>query len=189
MTLRHRMLRFGKSAVLPLWVMCFAVPSETAIGYEPPPVTGSTVQPPDPMSMIPGSNNAWSVSRIATGCYLISPRRTGSSSLAIGRNIKLGLGLFLVNLPLAAPIGGPRETVVVRAEDTKVIGAGQIVGRGTLFVPLTDSDTALSLQELRDTGTLWVMLRHTWIAHDGQGILPALADYGRTCTADNARSG
>lgn len=185
-TLCHAMHRPGgrvrRGAMLPLLLACLTLPGGIAIASVPPPAASPASQPADPLSMLPGNSNAWSVSRIETGCYLISPRRSGSSSLAIGRNTKLGLGLFLVNLPLAVPVGGAKEPVVIRTEDTKVIGAGQVVGRGTLFVPLDDAKADLSLQELRDTGTLWVMLRHTWIAHDGHGIVAALAEYARTCT-------
>jgi hypothetical protein len=46
----------------------------------------------DPMSSLAGSQDAWSVSNTDAGCYLMSPRRTDSSRLAIGRHPKLGAG-------------------------------------------------------------------------------------------------
>ncbi|MDR3535125.1 MAG: hypothetical protein P4L71_01370 [Acetobacteraceae bacterium] len=176
-------------AMSTLVLTSLTAPGQVAKASEPPPNTSRSVQPGDPLSSIAGSSNAWSVSRIETGCYLISPRRSGSSSLAIGRHATLGLGLFLVNFALAEPVGGPGEPVVIRAQDQDLTGTARRVGFRSLFVPLSDASVELSLQELQDAGRLWVMLKHTWVAHDGQGIAAALADYRRTCVADGAAPG
>jgi hypothetical protein len=136
----------------------------------------------DPMSELAGTPESWSVSRTDAGCYLLSPHRTGSSSLAIGRHPKLGLGLFVVSFALAVPNTNNGEPVVILTEGHDLNRVGRIVGTRLLFVPLDNADVESSLQGLKDNGTLWLLLRHTWITHGGQGVAKAVAKYGQDCS-------
>jgi hypothetical protein len=45
------------------------------------------------------------------------------------------------------------------------------------------------LRELSDTGTLWLEVRHTWIAHGGRGLVAALASYSKACAAGGGTRG
>jgi hypothetical protein len=137
----------------------------------------------DPMSELAGSPNSWSVSRTDAGCYLLSPRRARSSSLAIGRHPTLGLGLFVVNFALAVPKENDGEPVVILTEGHDLNGIGRVVGTRLLFIPLNNANVERSLQGIKDDGTLWLMLRHSWIAHSGQGVLEAVVKYGQDCSA------
>jgi hypothetical protein len=135
----------------------------------------------DPMSELAGTPKSWSVSRTDAGCYLLSPRRTGSSSLAIGRHPKWGLGLFVVNFALSVPKENNGEPVVILTEGHGLDGMGRVVGTQLLFIPLDNAKLERGLQTLKDDGTLWLMLRHTWIAHGGQGVAEAVLKYRQDC--------
>jgi hypothetical protein len=142
----------------------------------------------DPMSQLVGTQETWSVSRTEAGCYLISPRRTRSSSLAVGRHPKLGLGLFVVGFALSVPKANTGEPVVIEAEGGDLNRVGRMVGAQLLFVPLDSSDIESSLRSLKDTGLLGLVVRDIWIAHGGQEVTEAVAKYDRDCAHDTTGS-
>jgi hypothetical protein len=136
--------------------------------------------------LIENSSDAWSVSRTEAGCYLISPRRNGASRLAIGRKPAFGTGLFVVNFALALPTGNVGEPVVVQAGGHELNKTGRAIGPELMFVPLDRAELELCLRELKDTGTLWLMVKRAWIAHGGQSVLAAVGQYSEACAADTA---
>jgi hypothetical protein len=138
----------------------------------------------DPMSILETPPNVWSVSRTDAGCYLMSPRRADSSSLAIGRHPKLGLGLFVVRFGLSVPEANAGEPVVIQAKNGDLNKLGRLAGVRLLFVPLDSSDFEGSLQGLAENGTLWLQVRRSWIAHGGQGIAEAVANYRQDCAGN-----
>jgi hypothetical protein len=129
------------------------------------------------MSSLAGSQDAWSVSNTDAGCYLMSPRRTDSSRLAIGRHPKLGAGLFIVNFRLSVPRANAGEPVTIQAAGGDLNRLGRIVGTQLLFVPLDASDISASLLVLKQAGTLGLLIKRTWIAHGGQKAAEAIALY------------
>jgi hypothetical protein len=135
----------------------------------------------DPISSLSTSSVAWSVSRTDAGCYLLSPRRTDSSNLAFGRHPALGLGLFIVNFGLSVPNDNPGESVTIHLEDNDLSRAGKLAGKALLFIPLDSVDMQNSLAELKENGQLWLMIRHTWITHGGQGLAEAIVKFGQDC--------
>jgi hypothetical protein len=185
----HAMLWFRQGvhytivSMLLLAVVTEPAPAEVAEPSGPVPGGGRRGDPPDPLLQIPGPENAWSVSRTAAGCYLISPRLRATSRLAIGWRTQQEPGLFMVGFPLAVRAANAAEPVVVQAGGQDLNESGRMVNSAQLFVPLDNADLERSLHELRDTGTLWLRVRHTWIAHGGQGIEAALTQFGRTCSA------
>jgi hypothetical protein len=150
-------------------------------GYDPAKLT-------DPMSLLVTTPDVWSVSRTDAGCYLISPRRRDSSSLAIGRHPELGIGLFIVNFALSVPNANTGEPVVIQAEGGNLDKVGRIVGVRLLFVPLDGADIAGSLRTLKDDGLLGLVVRQTWIAHGGQKVAQAVVRYGEDCAVAGAAS-
>ncbi|HEX3575617.1 MAG TPA: hypothetical protein VHU42_13525 [Rhodopila sp.] len=155
---------------------------------DPAPHKPRSAVPADPLALIPFSGDAWSVSRTEAGCYLLSPRAPGGSSLAIGWRSKQEQGLFLSGLALAVPRASPGEPVPIQAAGREITGLGRMVGFKLLFVPLAAADMESILRELRDNGTLWLKVRDTWIAHGGLGSLPAVATYSQTCAAADTTS-
>jgi len=148
-------------------------------GYDPARLT-------DPMSVLATTPDVWSVSRTDAGCYLISPRRTDSSSVAIGRHPTLGVGLFIVNFALSVPNANAGEPVVIQAEGGDLDRVGRIVGVRLLFVPLDSADVARSLRALKDDGLLGLVVRQTWIAHGGEKVAQAVARYSEDCAVAGA---
>ena len=158
-----------------------AAPAEAAAVSDPAPPTGAAVPPTDPLSLIPASSDTWSVSNTDAGCYLLSPRQKTSSSLAIGWRPKHQPGLFLISFALAVPAANAGEPVLVQAGGHQFEGSGRIIGFRLFFVPIDDVEMQSVLRELGDTGTLWLEVRHTWIAHGGRGLVAALASYSKAC--------
>jgi hypothetical protein len=142
-----------------------------------------STQPVDKLSMIPTSNDAWGVSDTDAGCYLLSPRQKGGSSLAIGWRADQTFGLFLVSLGMAVPTANTGEPVLIQADGRQISGSARMIGFRLFFIPLDAAATGSVLQELRDSGMLWLKVQHTWIAHGGRGLAAALASYSQTCSA------
>ncbi len=144
---------------------------------------GRTPKPTDPIALIQGSADAWSVARGDAGCYLMSPRRARSSRLALGRHPTLGLGLFVVDFGLA--ILGPdgREPVTVHAGQRDIGKTATMAANKLLFIPLDAGELAADLETLRATGTLWLVVRGAWLSHGGLGVAAAVDEYGRVCGA------
>ena len=170
-----------------LWASCLAAPasaSDAAHGPAPsgPKAPGSS-KPLDPMALIEGSADAWSVSRTEAGCYLMSPYRVEASRLAIGRHPTLGLGLFAVSLRLSVPLGGDEPVAIQAVDGQELRKAGRMTGANVLFVPLDQAEAGASLRALQESGTLWLSVRRTWIAHAGHLVQDAVAHYARACAA------
>jgi hypothetical protein len=100
----------------------------------------------------------------------------------------LGLGLFAVSIKLATSDVNATEPVMIGVDDQEFTKGGRVVGKDILFVPLAGPEVAAGLRELQKTGTLWLSVRNTWIAHGGQAVGAALTEYGRTC-ADRGTPG
>jgi hypothetical protein len=156
---------------------------------DPAPPTDAAVHPSDPLSLIPANSNTWSVSNTGAGCYLLSPRQRTGSSLAIGWRPKHEPGLFLISFALAMPATDAGEPVVVQAGGHQFEGSGRNIAFKLFFVPIDDAEMKSVLRELGDTGTLWLEVRHTWIAHGGQGLAAALASYRQACVAGGGTKG
>jgi hypothetical protein len=160
-----------------------AAPAQAAAVSDRAMRTGGTVLPTDPLSLIPASTDTWSVSHTDAGCYLLSPRQRNNTSLAIGWRSNQESGLFIVNFALAVPAANAGERVLIQAGRDELNGSGRMIGFGLFFVPLKHTEMQGVLRELEKTGTLWLKVRETWIAHGGQGLPAALATYSRTCAA------
>ena len=135
----------------------------------------------DPLSLLSGTPDIWSVSRTDAGCYLLSPRRLNSSSMAIGQHPKFGRGVFLVSFGLAVQQSSTGEAVVVRTQGHELAKSGRLVGSRLLFVSLDDTEIDSILHELGTSGALWLMIHRTWISHGGAGIAAAIAKYPTEC--------
>ena len=157
-------------------------------GAHEPPAAADTAgrshagPPAHPMSLIEGSRDAWSVSRTETGCFLLSASRVKASRLAIGRSPTLGLGLFAVDFALAVHGPDATEPVDIKLDDGDLHRAGRMAGASLLLVPLSQQDVDGSLRTLATDGTLWLGVRSTWLAHGGQNVKAAVADYAKQCT-------
>ena len=57
-----------------------------------------------------------------------------------------------------------------------------MVGPSLLHVPLSQLDVDSALRTLVADGTLWLQIRNTWLAHGGQNVKAAIADYTKQCT-------
>jgi hypothetical protein len=143
---------------------------------------GHAGPPTHPISLIEGSRGAWTVSRTETGCFLLSASRAKASRLAIGWNPALGLGLFAVDFALAVHGPDAVEPVDVKLDDGEVRRAGRMAGASLLLVPLSQQDVDSALRTLTADGTLWLRIRSTWLAHGGQNVKAAIADYTKQCT-------
>ena len=176
-----------------LWASCPAAPawaSDSGHGAAPgTPKPSASGKPLDPMALIEGSAEAWSVSQTEAGCYLMSPYRVEASRLAVGRHPTLGLGLFAVSLRLAVPVGGDEPVAIQAADGQEIRRAGRMSGANVLFVPLDPAEADASLQALQDSGTLWLSVRRTWIAHGGHRVQDAVAHYVRTCAGTGRAPG
>ena len=62
-------------------------------------------------------------------------------------------------------------------------------GADVIFAGGERAEAEASLRELEGTAMLWLSIRRTWIAHGGQGVQAAVAEYGRTCAAAEAKPG
>lgn len=147
----------------------------------------------DPLTGLSGNPDEWSVSTSEVGCYLMSPRRLNTSSLAIGRHPRLGTGLFILNFGLSVPRTNTGEIVTIQAAGTDLNRTGRIAGVRLFFVPLDTADIDASLLALKQTGMLGLLVRKTWIAHGGQKVAEAIAQYRQAgCSAagpDGAKPG
>lgn len=143
---------------------------------------GHASPPAHPISLIEGSQGAWTVSRTETGCFLLSATRAKASRLAIGRSPALGLGLFAVDFALAVHGPDATEPVDIKLDDGEMHRAGRMAGPSLLLVPLSQQDVDGSLRTLAADGTLWLRIRSTWLAHGGQNVKAAIADYTKQCT-------
>lgn len=171
-----------------LTAACLAAPASASdAAHSPAPSAPTSGKPVDPLSLIGGSAESWSVSRTDAGCYLISPHRAEGSRLAIGQHPVFGLGLLAVSLRLSLPRGTTDEPVTIQADGQELKKIGRISGTNVVFVALDRAEAEASLQELGAAGTLWLMVRHTWIAHGGRAVQAAIAEYGRVC-ADAGRA-
>jgi hypothetical protein len=120
----------------------------------------------------------------------MSPRRSSTSSLAIGQHPKLGLGLFVVGFALSVPAANDGEPVVIRAEGQDLNRVGKIAGIQLLFVPLDRAEVEHAIRGLKDNDMLWLVVRHTSIAHGGKSVAGAVLQYEQDCvTAATASSG
>jgi hypothetical protein len=160
-----------------LLVACVVAPAAA----DPPPSTGGGGRPGDAMAQLPTSNDSWSVSDTGAGCFLLSPRQQNSIGLAVGWRTKHHPGLLLTRFALAVAGTGAAEPVLVQAGDHTFQVSGRMVGLQQFFVPVNVDEMKSVLRELGDTGTLWLEIRHTWIAHSGRGLAEALAHYGSVC--------
>ncbi len=151
-----------------------AAPETTGKSHAGPPV--------HPVSLIEGSRDAWSVSRTETGCFLLSATRVKASWLAMGRSPTLGLGLFAVDFALAVHGPDATEPVDIKLDDGDLHRAGRMAGVSLLLVPLSQQDIDASLRTLATDGTLWLGIRGAWLAHGGQNVKAAVADYAKQCT-------
>lgn len=154
--------------------------------HEPPAAAdtagkGHAGPPAHPMSLIEGSRGAWTVSRTETGCFLLSANRAKASRLAIGRSPTLGLGLFAVDFALAVHGPDAPEQVDIKLDDGDLHRVGRMAGPSLLLVPLNQQDVDGSLRTLATDGTLWLGIRSTWLAHGGQNVKAAIADYTKQC--------
>jgi hypothetical protein len=176
-----------RAAVTMLLLTGLAAPAEAAAVSDPAPPTDAPMRPSDPLSLIRASHDSWTVSNTDAGCYLLSPQQKTNSSLAIGWRRKDEPGLFLISFALAVPVTNLGEPVLVQAGGHQFEGAGRNIGFRLFFVPIDDTEMSSVLKELGDTGTLWLEVRHTWIAHGGRGLLAALATYRTACAAGATR--
>lgn len=157
-----------------------------ACAHEPATASGTTGKshagpPAHPISLIEGSRDAWSVSRTETGCFLLSAARVRASRLAIGHSPTLGLGLFAVDFALAVRTPAATEPVNIKLGDGELRRAGRMAGASLLLVPLSQQDVDGSLRTLATDGTLWLGIRGAWLAHGGQNVKAAVADYAKQC--------
>jgi hypothetical protein len=176
-----------RAAVTILLLTGLTPPTEAAAVSDPAPLTNTAVRPTDPLSLIPASHDSWTVSNTGAGCYLLSPQQKNNSSLAIGWRRKDQPGLFLISFALAVPVTNLGEPVLIQAGGHQFEGAGRNIGFRLFFVPIDDTEMSSVLKELGETGTLWLEVRHTWIAHGGRGLLAALASYRTACAAGATR--
>jgi hypothetical protein len=172
-----------RAGVTMLLLTGLAAPAQAAAASDPAMRTSGTVMPTDKLSLIPASTDTWSVSHTDAGCYLLSPRRRSGTGLAIGWRSNQEFGLFIVNFALAVPAANAGERVLIQAGRDELNGSGRMIGFGLFFVPLKNTEMAEMLRQLENTGTLWLKVRDTWIAHGGQGLPAALATYSQTCAA------
>ncbi len=176
-----------------LWASCIAAPASASDAAHGPAPSGSKTptssKPLDPVALIEGSADAWSVSRTEAGCYLMSPYRAEASRLAIGRHPTLGLGLLAVSLRLAVPEGANEPVAIQVADGQEIRKAGRLTGANVLFVPLDQADVDASLRALQESGALWLSVRRTWIAHGGHAVPDAIAHYVRACVGADGTPG
>jgi hypothetical protein len=160
--------------------------AHAAPNTKPGPGATKASLPVDPMSLIEISEDAWSVSKTEAGCYLMSPRRKGSSRLAIGRHPTLGLALFAVDFPMATQIADGREKLVLRVAGEDMTRVARPAGKNLLVGTLDPADVEAALTELQENGTLWLELRQTWVTHGGRKLPEAIAQYRHDCASDKA---
>ena len=158
-----------------------------ACAHEPGAASGTTGKsrtgpPTHPLSLIEGSQSAWTVSRTATGCFLISASRKNASHLAIGHSPTLGLGLFAVDFSLSVQGPDGAEPVDIKLDDGELHRNGRMAGASLLLVPLSQQDIDGSLRTLATGGTLWLGIRGTWLTHGGQDVKAAVGEYAKQCT-------
>ena len=140
--------------------------------------------PTYPISLIEGSQDAWSVSSTDAGCYLLSPRRKNSSRLALGHNPVFGLGLFAVNFALATPGRDAAEPIVINVDGGAFRKEGRMVGANLLFVPLAPNELAAVMQTLDAAGTLWLEIHGGALAHAGQDVRGAVSKFQSQCVPE-----
>ena len=174
------LLALATNTCIPLALAHEDAPAEAAPGKRR---SGAPILP---ISLIEGSQDAWSVSRTQAGCYLLSPHRKNSSRLAVGQSPTLGLGLFAVHFALAMPGREATEPVTIRAEDAILRKNGRMVGENLLFVPLAPAELASAMRTLDSAGTLWLEIHRTSLAHGGQDVRKALAEFQEQCLAATA---
>jgi hypothetical protein len=135
----------------------------------------------DPLFFLDGSADAWSVTKSNLGCFVVSPRGSGGIRIALGRHAKFGIGLLLIGMPLSMSPDSPGEPVVIAAGGRKLNGAGHIVGRDIVFIPLSADDLGVSLRELWYANTLWITITQTAMSQGGLKAKEAVEEYGRVC--------
>ena len=118
----------------------------------------------------------------ASGCFLMSPFRRGTSRLAIGSHLKFGFGLYAVGFAMALPVNDPTAAVLVRAGGQDVSKIGRMVANELFLIPLSQAEAVVNLRELREVGVLWLFIRETWLAHSGQAAAAAIGSYESHCT-------
>jgi hypothetical protein len=174
------------SALAVLW-LCLAAPSTVIAAEETPHVSDTKdrkpAAPKDPLSLIEGSPNAWSVSRTDAGCYLLSPQRDKASHLALGWHPTLGLGLFMVNFALALPSRDLSEPMRIEADGLTISKTAHLVGNRLLFAALAPAEADSVIAALREQGLLWEMVRQTRMSHGGLALPAALDEFATTCAA------
>ena len=167
-------------------LLALAATAVPACAHEPAPITGTAGKshagpPTHPMSLIEGSQDAWTVSRTETGCFLLSASRQKASRLVIGRSPTLGLGLFAVDFALSVQGPDAAEPVDIKLDDGELHRIGRMAGASLLLVPLSQQDVDWSLRTLAMDGALWLGIRGTWLAHGGQNVKAAVAEYVKQC--------
>lgn len=163
------------------WRMIAASLFLAACVFAPIKVNSSSVIPHDPIFSIEGSLDAWSVSQDEVGCFLLSPRRKGSSRLAIGLHPTFGFGLYAVGFAMAVRITDPTAPVLIRAGGQEMKKVGRMISHELFFIPLDRAETVVGLRELRESGALWLFIRDTWIAHSGKAVAAAIDSYEKVC--------
>lgn len=186
----HSPIPCGRSILLSLAWLLLAGPALASGAVHggaaaPPPAPGASggsksSRPLDPLSLIEGDVDAWSVSNTPAGCYLMSPRRKASSRLALGRHPVLGGGLFVVGFALSMAGQDAQEPIGIETSPA-LIRRGRMAATGVLFVALGAPELAASAATLREADVLWVMVRGTGIAHRGKGLVAAINGYGTAC--------
>jgi hypothetical protein len=177
---RYRLRRGVQRAALALLSLAGAAAVAAA---EPAPAMDRGARPVDAMALLPTSSDSWSVSDTGAGCFLLSPRQQNSIGLAVGWSTKRQPALLLTSFALALAGPNATEKVRVQAGDGTFETAGRMVGSRQFFVPVDTNEMKSVLRELGDTGTLWLEIRHTWIAHSGRGLPAAMARYRSVCGA------
>ncbi len=163
------------------WRITAAALFFAACVFAPIKVNSSSVIPHDPIFSIEGSLDAWSVSHDEVGCFLLSPRRKGSSRLAIGLHPTFGFGLYAVGFAMAVRVADPTAPVLIRAGGRETKKVGRMISNELFFIPLDRAETVVDLKELREAGALWLFIRDTWISHSGKAVAAAIDSYEKVC--------
>ena len=135
----------------------------------------------DPVFGIVGSSNAWSVSRDAAGCYVMSPWRRQASRMVLGVHPKFGVGLYAVGLPTSVPDDDRTTRVLMRMEAGDLDKMATLVAPDLLFLRLSPEELSRGLAELVRAGVLWFSVRGTWVSHSGKSPGEAVEAYLKDC--------
>jgi hypothetical protein len=171
---------------LRLACLLLSVWTGAAAAADPPPYR--SVKPQNPLDALRGSEDTWSVSKTADGCFLLSPvwvtdHWGGASRVAIGRATELGVGLFDIHFPFAVSSTSEQVPITVLLDGVARPLHGRMADTDLMFVPLTEAGVTAALQEVQTNSELLLTLHDTSILHSGQGGAQAVAEYRKTCAA------